>query len=441
VILRGRYELGEILGEGAFGKTHAAKDRETHEEVVVKELRIKGLPDWKPVEHFEREVKVLRALEHPGVPRLVDAFEESTDDGLRLYIVAERIPGETLAEKIERGDRWDEPSARALFTALLETLAYLHGLSPRVIHRDIKPGNIVVRPDGRPVLVDFGAVRDLATPPQAGGLTVLGTPGYMAPEQSLGSADARSDLYGLGATMLHVLTHRHPTELPRDELRFRFEDLVGVSKTFVDVLARLVEPDPGQRFQGASSALDALQGRVPALPEPRALVASTEPSALALPSAPRAITPAVARKISLQHAFRRKGGRVPMMMGIMAAILVAGVSAGLAGPAIMPLMLGSIFAMALVFAGARRNRDRGLYSGGAHTMGRLISARHRQQGVDVEYEYTVGGTRFAGSMYTGDVMVVNALRPDMTIVVFYDPGRPHDHVAFLEPELAGLGEG
>jgi len=441
VILRERYELGETLGEGAFGKTHAARDRETSEEVVVKELRIKGLPDWKPVEHFEREVKVLRALEHPGVPRLVDAFEESTDDGLRLYIVAERIPGETLAEKIERGDRWDEPSANALITSLLETLAYLHGLSPRVIHRDIKPGNIVVRPDGRPVLVDFGAVRDLATPPQSGGLTVLGTPGYMAPEQSLGSADARSDLYGLGATMLHVLTHRHPTELPRDELRFRFQDLVGVSETFVEVLARLVEPDPGQRFQSARAALDALEGRADAKAPSRALVPATEPGGLALPSAPRMITPAVARKISLQHAFRRKGGRLPIMLGIMAAILVAGASAGVAGPHMMPLLLACIFAGGLGFAGARRNRDRSLYRGGAHTTGKLISARHRQQGVDVEYEYSVAGTRYTGSMYTGDVMVVNALRPDMTIVVFYDPRRPRDHVAFLEPELAGIGEG
>jgi hypothetical protein len=129
------------------------------------------------------------------------------------------------------------------------------------------------------------------------------------------------------------------------------------------------------------------------------------------------------------------------MIGVMMSILVIGLSAGVTGPAMMPLLLAVIFTGGLAFAGARRNRDRSLYRGGAHTMGKLISARHRQQGVDVEYEYTVGGQRLTGKMYTGDVMVVNALRPDMTVVVFYDPRRPHDHVAFLEPELAGIGEG
>jgi hypothetical protein len=129
------------------------------------------------------------------------------------------------------------------------------------------------------------------------------------------------------------------------------------------------------------------------------------------------------------------------MIGVMMSILVIGVSAGITGPAMMPLLAAIVFAGGLAFAGARRNRDRSLYRGGAHTMAKLISARHRQQGVDVEYEYSVAGQRYTGSMYTGDVMVVNALRPDMTIVVFYDPDNPRDHVAFLEPELAGLPEG
>lgn len=112
MLIAGRYERGERLGEGAFGRTFLARDQQTGADVVIKELGIHGLPDWKPIEHFEREVRVLRSLEHPGVPRLLDARQEEHEGALRLLIVTEYVAGKTLQHEIDQGARWDE--ARAL---------------------------------------------------------------------------------------------------------------------------------------------------------------------------------------------------------------------------------------------------------------------------------------------------------------------------------------
>ena len=134
------YELGETLGQGAFGRTVAATQRATGRAVAVKLLRLSGLPDWKPVELLEREAKVLRSLVHPGIPGFVEAFEDHGDaaDGageagepgesagpaeVQLCIVTERVAGETLAAKLERGDRWTAAQAERLTRELLEILA------------------------------------------------------------------------------------------------------------------------------------------------------------------------------------------------------------------------------------------------------------------------------------------------------------------------------
>ena len=145
------YELGETLGQGAFGRTVAATHKASGRDVAIKILRLSGLPDWKPVELLEREAKVLRSLVHPGIPAFVEAFEDHGDaaDGagdtgeageggeVRLCIVTARVAGETLAAKLERGDRWTAAQAERLTRELLETLAYLHELSPPVVHRDL----------------------------------------------------------------------------------------------------------------------------------------------------------------------------------------------------------------------------------------------------------------------------------------------------------------
>ena len=290
------YELGETLGQGAFGRTVAATQKATGRAVAVKLLRLSGLPDWKPVELLEREAKVLRSLVHPGIPAFVEAFEDHGDAAgeagepgepaeVRLCIVTARVAGETLAAKLARGDRWTAAQAERLTRELLETLAYLHELSPPVVHRDVTPGNVMIDEEGRAMLVDFGAVRSLSHQPGQA-QTVLGTPGYMAPEQAMGEATPASDLYGLGATLAHVLTHQHPSQLPREGLRISVEGLLGDAGAAARVLPGLLVPEVAERHASARAALAVLDGdeREP-LSGPAALPAAAgHGQALAVPA-------------------------------------------------------------------------------------------------------------------------------------------------------------
>ena len=176
-----------------------------------------------------------------------------------LCIVTERIAGETLAARLARGDRWTAAQAERLTRELLETLAYLHELSPPVVHRDVTPGNVMIDEDGRAMLVDFGAVRSLSHQPGQA-QTVLGTPDYMAPEQAMGEATPASDLYGLGATLAHVLTHQHPSQLPREGLRISVEGLLGDAGAAARVLPGLLVPEVAERHASARAALAVLDG-------------------------------------------------------------------------------------------------------------------------------------------------------------------------------------
>ncbi len=137
-------------------------------------------------------------------------------------------------------------------------LQYLHELNPPIIHRDIKPQNIIQRDDGHIFLVDFGAVQSVYRHTVAFGSTVVGTYGYMAPEQFQGQACPATDLYGLGATLLNLLTHSSPSELPKKRLKCDFRPYVTVSPVFADWLDRLLEPLAEDRFDSARGAIAAL---------------------------------------------------------------------------------------------------------------------------------------------------------------------------------------
>jgi serine/threonine protein kinase len=431
--------LGETLGTGGFGETRAAHDTRDGTDVVVKELTVKGLPSWKPVEHFEREVRTLRSLDHPSIPKLVDAFEDDDGDTVRLFIVSARIHGRSLGRCIDDGDRWSEADARTLLDALLETLIYLHGLSPRVIHRDIKPQNIILDGDGSPYLVDFGAVRDLVAHQPGGEMTVLGTPGYMAPEQALGSADARSDIYGLGATMLHVLTHRHPTDLPREDMRFSFEKISGLPAGVVTVIMRMVEPDPAARFQSAEAVRAALDGEIPALVAVSAdgpLAPGSEVDRLAprhlRPETPRSLDTTTKRELNMHNALLPYRRKLSLAMLLVAAGAVALAALGLGGALTIPLLL---FTTAFAYFGlGKRNqlRQRELFRKGTETRGEMFAARQGQQGVYVDYRYSVQDSEYRGTLYTSDAMVSSRVRPGMPVRVFYDEGDASQHLALVD---------
>ena len=204
----GRYVVVGVLGEGSQGRTYDAVDKQAGRPVAIKRFDVRGARSWKDLDLAERETRVLQALHHPSLPGYVDHFEQ---DGV-LYLVTEKIEGASLAVLQKERSPFGESDAMRLLGDAANILSYLHGRSPPVVHRDIKPANVIRRPDGSYAFVDFGAVRDSLKP--EGGSTVVGTFGYMAPEQFQGRALPGSDVYGVGATVLSLLAGTEPEALP-----------------------------------------------------------------------------------------------------------------------------------------------------------------------------------------------------------------------------------
>ncbi len=262
-LIDGRYRLLGRLGQGSSGTTYAAEVLATGQTIALKELSLKGLQDWKKIELFEREARILKTLNHPAIPQYIDYFQVDTADNRWFYLAQDLASGLSLADWIEAGNRVDEAEARRIAAQVLDVLVYLHGLNPPVIHRDIKPQNIIRRRDGHLYLVDFGAVQTVYRDSLRQGSTVVGTYGYMAPEQFRGQAVPATDLYSLGATLLFLLTHQSPADLPQARLRIDFRPYVAVSESFATWLDQVIDPLVEDRFPSAQAALTALSAPAP----------------------------------------------------------------------------------------------------------------------------------------------------------------------------------
>ena len=235
----GRYVVTQSLGEGGQGSTLEAIDKTDGSLVAIKCYRVRGAKSWKEVELAEREARVLASVNHPALPRYFNQFE---DDG-SLCLVMERIEGQSL----DRIKGLSQSDVIELLRQAGELLDYLHERAPPLIHRDLKPKNILRDKDGRYRFVDFGSVRDRLRP--EGGSTVVGTFGFMAPEQLQGRALPATDVYAMGATALFLLTGVPPEQLPHRGLAIDVDAALGgnVRPGLVRVLKRMLEPDPDKR--------------------------------------------------------------------------------------------------------------------------------------------------------------------------------------------------
>lgn len=295
---RGRYRLSRRLGAGGFGETWLAHREADGRPVAIKILSLARLTEWKALELFEREARVLAELDHPAIPAVHDYFsagvgpaagagegEGAGDEPPTWFLVQDYVEGRSLRQLIVDRGRLDAAGAERLLRDLLDVLAYLHSRHPPVIHRDIHPGNVIVGADGRASLVDFGAIQDRLRGDK-GGSTTIGTFGFVPMEQLVGKARPASDLYALGMTMLVALSHREPEELPYDEgaSKVRVDEAVpGLAPGIRRAISGMVEPLVGQRPQSAAEAL-ALLDR-PALPAPREAKTRVVAAAEAPPSA------------------------------------------------------------------------------------------------------------------------------------------------------------
>jgi serine/threonine protein kinase len=261
-ILQERYQLQQRLGRTAAGhQTWLAVDLESQEQVTLKMLAFSPEMQWEELKLFEREAQVLQALNHPRIPCYRDYFslEREAGAGLPWFgLVQDYIPGFSLQELLEKGQHFSEKKVRKIATEVLEILIYLHELSPPVLHRDIKPSNLIWGEDQQVYLVDFGAVQAQAAVTGVT-FTVVGTSGYAPLEQFWGRAVPASDLYALGATLIHLLTGMTPADLPQKDSRIQFSDRVSVSPSLVSWIEKMTEIALEKRFSEARDALAALK--------------------------------------------------------------------------------------------------------------------------------------------------------------------------------------
>ncbi|MCM0591060.1 MAG: serine/threonine-protein kinase [Gloeotrichia echinulata IR180] len=267
-VLSGRYEIVQVLGGGAFGKTFLAKDilRPGHPSCVVKQLTYssKNPQALQTVGRlFKTEAEILERLgQHDQIPRLLAEFEENQE----FYLVQQFIDGFPLNQEILPGQPWSEDQVFTLLTEVLEILVFVH--SQGVIHRDIKPGNLMRRSsDNKLVLIDFGAVKEIGN--QAGSnssnITIaIGTPGYMPIEQLHGLPQFNSDIYSLGMIAIQALLGIRDNQLSTlrtnnnqaGEILWRNQ--FKVSNSLANVIDKMVRFDHRERYNSATDVLNDL---------------------------------------------------------------------------------------------------------------------------------------------------------------------------------------
>ncbi|RUT01383.1 serine/threonine protein kinase [Dulcicalothrix desertica PCC 7102] len=254
----GSYEIQSELSRKAGKINLLAHDLRTQESVVIKLLLFNDEFEWDDLKLFEREVQILKNLTHPKLPRYIDSFDSQAPEYFAL--VQTYINSPTLEQHLKQGHSFTEIEVKEVARQILEILIYLHEQKPPVIHRDIKPSNILldIKPDNIQVyLIDFGSVKTITSSNFEH--TVVGTYGYMAPEQFGGTPVPASDLYSLGATLIHCCTGTHPADLPQTNLQIQFKQATNLSTEFANWLELMTQPSLDRRLHSARYAIDILE--------------------------------------------------------------------------------------------------------------------------------------------------------------------------------------
>ncbi|MDJ0898150.1 MAG: FHA domain-containing serine/threonine-protein kinase [Xenococcus sp. MO_188.B8] len=256
----GSYQILRNLGQGGMGITYLVRNRNKNSKgapllLVLKEMNADMLRVAKARELFEREARILKNLEHPNIPKYYDFFCE----GQHKYLVMELVHGLNLEQfTYQRGTVAPEIAIKWMIE-VCGVLYYLHNLKPPLIHRDIKPANLILRNlDNRLMLLDFGAVKEFGTARN----TRIGVEGYSAPEQYRGKPCPQSDLYGVGATLIFLLTGNAPMQsyMPqKNQYELNLEAIANLPLRLIQVLTKTCKPDPLDRYSSAQELAEALQ--------------------------------------------------------------------------------------------------------------------------------------------------------------------------------------
>ena len=267
-VLRDRYKLQTLLSNHPSRQVWLATDLQAQdadqEQVVLKFLGFGSHIQWEDLKLFEREAQVLQQLNHAHIPQCYDYFSFE-EDIFWFALVEQYIEGNSLGFLLKKGTFFTEEEIIHIAQEILKILIYLHQSRPPIIHRDIKPDNIILGQNDRIYLVDFGAVKNktISESNLSTSITVVGTYGYTPIEQFGGRAVPASDLYALGASLIHLLTGVLPANLPQKNLRIQFRDLINISDHLANWLSKMTEPDVENRFATAQNALATLNAEQP----------------------------------------------------------------------------------------------------------------------------------------------------------------------------------
>lgn len=342
MLLNNRYRILRTLGSGGFGETFLAEDTQmpSQRRCVIKQLKpFQDNPQVHQLvqQRFQREAAILEELGDgsPQIPRLYAYFSENG----QFYLVQEYIEGQTLAATVQQQGVLSESSVKEILGRILPVLDYVH--SKGIVHRDIKPDNILIRyADGQPVLIDFGAVKEtvgtVMTP--SGNSTrsiVIGTPGFMPSEQSIGRPMFASDIYSLGLTAIYLLTGKIPQELGTDPATGAVlwrQYALSVTPSFANLLDKAIQFHAGDRFTSAKEMLYALQTgaspitpTVPMVPPTAPSVPPTVPNT-ATPQPTISVSPGAYTQPSHQTTEKSSRQRAVVLTSILTAGLVTAVA-------------------------------------------------------------------------------------------------------------------
>lgn len=254
-VIDGKYKILNVVGKGGMSVVYLAMNERANKQWAIKEVRKDGMQSFEVVkQNLVAETDLLKKLNHPHLPSIIDVID--CDD--TFLIVMDYIEGNPLSKALETSGAQNQDDVIEWAKQLCDVLGYLHSRKPPIIYRDMKPSNVMLKPDGNVMLIDFGTAREFKYSSVAD-TTCLGTQGYAAPEQfgGHGQTDARTDIYCLGATMYHLVTGHNPATPPYEMYLIRQWNPM-LSSGLEEIILKCTQRNPEDRYQSCAELLYAL---------------------------------------------------------------------------------------------------------------------------------------------------------------------------------------
>ena len=255
-LVDGKYKILNKIGQGGMSVVYLAMNERANKQWAIKEVRKDGVQNFEVVKQgLIAETEMLKKLSHPNLPSIIDVID---GDGTFL-IVMDYIEGRHLESVVKEYGAQRQEDVIEWAKQLCDVLSYLHSRKPPIIYRDMKPSNVMLKPDGKVMLIDFGTAREFKENSVAD-TTCLGTQGYAAPEQygGHGQTDTRTDIYCLGATLYHLLTGHNPSEPPYEMYPIRYWN-PELSSGLEEIILKCTQKNPDDRYQNCGELLYALE--------------------------------------------------------------------------------------------------------------------------------------------------------------------------------------